>query len=450
MEPYPFHALLIFGFLSIFLLLGMALRATVPFFQRFLFPASLIGGLGALIIMNTGFIKLEREMIESFAYHFFNISFISVGLTSMPREKSTGPVMYGSLWMALVQGINFPLQALAGSLVVFVAGWLGVELFTTFGFLLPLGFNEGPGQALSIGKVWEGAGFSKAATIGLSLATIGYFFSFFVGVPLANRFVRRMREGDPSAALPVDFTRGFYSRLTRPRLDSVQTTHPSSLETLAFHAGLVGLVYVLTWLFTRSVSSLMAPDSGRILWGFFFLFGLVIAIIIRRILEGAKLEYLMDAASQRRITGFSVDYLIVATGAGIELLVVWDMILPISVAALLGGTLTTLIVVSLGKELGNNRPERTMAIYGVVTGTVSCGLLLLRIVDPEFTSPASREIGIMNVFAVPIIGGLTVLLNAPLWWGWSLLMTCGVLAMISLTCFLLLRVVLYRMRSKDY
>ena len=41
-----------------------------------------------------------------------------------------------------------------------------------------LGFNEGPGQALSFGKVWEGIGYENAATIGATFATIGFFFAF--------------------------------------------------------------------------------------------------------------------------------------------------------------------------------------------------------------------------------------------------------------------------------
>ncbi|MGM0404296.1 MAG: hypothetical protein ACQEQN_11305, partial [Thermodesulfobacteriota bacterium] len=81
----------------------------------------------------------------------------------------------------------------------------------------------------------------------------------------------------------------------------------------------------------------------------------------------------------------------------------------------------------LGSRLADYRLERTLAIYGVVTGTVSSGLLLLRIVDPELKSPAAREIGFMNIFSVPIVGGLTFFLNVPIWWHWGLGKTCLVL-----------------------
>ena len=83
------------------------------------------------------------------------------------------------------------------------------------------------------------------------------------------------------------------------------------------------------------------------------------------------------------------------------------------------GVLTTILVLYLGNRLPSYNIERTVAIYGTVTGTVSCGLLLLRIADPDFRTPVALEIALMNVFAVPIVGGCTVLVNGPVWWHWS-------------------------------
>jgi ESS family glutamate:Na+ symporter len=64
--------------------------------------------------------------------------------------------------------------------------------------------------------------------------------------------------------------------------------------------------------------------------------------------------------------------------------------------------------------------ERTVAIFGAVPGTVSSGLLLLRIADPEFKTPVAIEIGLMSLFMVPVILGCGILVNAPIWWNWSI------------------------------
>ena len=43
--------------------------------------------------------------------------------------------------------------------------------------------------------------------------------------------------------------------------------------------------------------------------------------------------------------------------------------------------------------------ERGLTLFGYCTGTAASGLLLLRIVDPEFDTPVAVEVGLMNVFA---------------------------------------------------
>jgi len=430
--PFPFDSVLLFGFLAIMLLVGVLLRASIPFFQRFLFPSCLIGGVLGLILVNTGLVRFSPEALETFAYHLFNISFISVGLTQDKQEdKGAGrskEVMRGSLWMALTQGVTFPLQAVIGGLTVLLFSVFGVKLFSTFGFLAPLGFNEGPGQALSFGKVWETVGFSHAATLGLGFAAMGYFFAFFVGVPLVNRWVRK--GASTRGGLPRDFLTGVTSRDQERETAGELTLHSGNVDTLAFQVAMVGLVYVLTYFFVKYLGSLLPADASKMLWGYFFFIGLGFALCVRWVMGKLGLEYLLDPGIQRRVTGWSVDFLIVSTVAAIQALVVWTYIVPFMTVSLVSGVLTTIVVLFLGKRLPSYNLERTVAIYGTVTGTVPCGLLLLRIADPDFRSPVALEIALMNVFAVPIVGGCTVLVNGPLWWHWSLAFTVLVFAAI--------------------
>ncbi len=423
--PFPFDGMLVFAFLSVMLLVGVGLRARIVFFQRFLVPSCLIGGLLGLALMHLNLFSLEIATIEAFAYHFFNISFISVGLTadgSNDTRRGQVRMLQGPAWMALMQGLTFPMQAVLGGLLVIVLGWLGWQLFPTFGFLVPLGFNEGPGQALSIGKVWEGVGFADAATIGLTFAAIGYFFAFFVGVPLVNRGIRNGRATFGPQQLPREFLTGILDPDKAVESAGRLTLHSGNAETLAFQMALVGGVYGITSLATGWLGSLLPADVAKMLWGFFFFFGLGVALLVKWIMTRLNIQYLADAGVQRRITGFAVDYLIVATVVAIQLKIVGEYFLPISLMALVNGILTTALVVFLGRRLSAYSLERTAAIYGVVTGTVSCGLLLLRIVDPDFKTPVAYELAVMNVIALPVVGGCTVLVNGPLWWGWPLWM----------------------------
>lgn len=438
--PFSFDLLLVFGFLSVMLLVGVVLRAWIPFFQKLLFPACLIGGLLGLVLINLGVISLNVEVIKAFAYHFFNISFISVGLTppelKEKKQSKEKKIFKGSLWMALVQAVTFPMQAIIGSVVVlfFILG--GKTLFKTFGFLLPLAFNEGPGQALSFGRVWETSGFSDASTIGLTFATLGFFFAFFIGVPLANRGLKK--EKFKKQPMPPFLLKGILPKGEAAKSAGSLTTHSASLDSLAFHIAQIGMAYLITYFLLSFLAGLLPADIGSSIWGFFFLFGLVVAILIRILIQASPFGRLLNHPLQRRITGFSIDYLIVATGCGIELVVVGKHIAPLILIAVTGGIFTTVVVLLLGSKLSDYKLERTVSIYGVVTGTVSSGLMLLRIVDPELKSPVAREIGFMNIFAVPVVGGLTCLLNAPFWWGWSVVVTCLVLGLILIAASVIL------------
>ncbi len=446
--PFPFNSMLLFGFLSIMLLVGIVLRARFRFFQRLLFPSCLIGGTLGFILVNTHLLLFSSYALEAFAYHLFNISFISVGLTR-GRDELNAPdrkkeVVKGALWMALIQGVTFPLQAMIGGLAVILFSLFGIHLFPTFGLLVPLGFNGGPGQALSFGRIWETVGFSHAATIGLGFAGVGYFFAFFVGVPLVNHWIRKDPKAYGTGSLPHDFLVGITARGQKRESAGELTIHSGNADTLAFQAALVGLIYVLTYLFVKYLGKALPPDAGKMLWGFFFFFGLGLALCVKWFMGKMGFEYLIDPGTQRRITGWSVDFLIVATVSAIQALVVWKYIVPFMTMALASGVLTTVVVVFLGKRLHSHNLERKAAIFGTVTGTVASGLLLLRIADPEFKTPVALEIALMNVFAVPVVGICIVIVNGPIWWHWSIAFTVLVFACIMAAALVAIEILGHR------
>jgi len=442
--PFSFGPMLMFSALGVMLLTGALLRARIRFFQNYLIPSCLIGGLLGLILTSAGVIPVSTSDLENAAYHFFNISFISIGLTaarpSAPQGDKKDNPLKGALWMALTQSAIFPLQAICGGVLVAGFALAGIELFPTFGFFIPLGFEEGPGQALSFGRVWEGIGFDHAATIGLTFATIGFFFSFFVGVPLVNWGIRKGLSSSGSHEIPPHVLTGIIPPGRQRESAGQLSFHSGNIDTLAFHSALIGLIYLLTYLVIRALGNLLPADVASMLWAFFFILGLGLAYGFKWLMTRTGMDHVLDAGIQRRITGWSVDFLIVATIMAIQLTVVWQYLLPIGVMSVCGGVITTLVVVFLGNRLWSHHLERTAAVYGAVTGTVSCGLLLLRIVDPEFKTPVSVEIAIMNVFAIPVIGLCTVLVNGPIWWQWPLWLTIAVFGAMMSAALALIKV----------
>ena len=440
--PFPFEPVLAFGIMAIMLLLGMLLRATVRFFQNFLIPSCFIGGTLGLILLSLGLINISTDLLETFAYHLFIISFISLGLTAnIKNNKGQAPIspVRGSLWIGLVSGVVMAMQGIIGALFVFLLNATGSNLNPLFGFLSPLGFTQGPGQALSIGKVWEEFGFQHAATLGLSFAVFGFIFAFFVGVPLVNWGIRKGFSTQTPKTLSLEILRGIIQRDAKKEAAGELTTHSGNIDTLAFHTALVGLSYILTFLLMLAIGRFISEDVAKSLWAFFFFFGIIIALLVKALINKIGLGYLLDPGVQKRITGWSVDFLIISTIMAIQVVIVWEYIVPILVIGLASGILTTIVVFYLGRRTWAYSFERTMGVYGITTGTASVGLLLLRIADPEFESPVALELGIQALFAAPFVFAYMMLMHAPLWWGWSVEAVVGVYTGAMIFSYILLR-----------
>ena len=446
--PFSFDLILVFGSLSAFLLVGIILRAKIKFLQRLIIPSCLIGGFIGLVFINSLPVGLDIKLFEALIYHLFSFSFISIGLTAFAADDAEDKtksglemktILRGAAWGGLIQGITIPSQAIVGCLLVFAFGFFGMELFPTFGLFAPLGFTQGPGQALSFGKVWEGFGFEHAATIGLIFAAVGFGFAFFVGVPMVNWGMRKIQGTSGSLQLPEEFVKGYFPPGVKKELAGRQSTHSSNVDALAFQTGLVGMVYLMTYGFVKLLNFLMSDTVARLNWGFIFFYGLLVALFTGWVLKKVGVVFLIDKRLQKRITGWAIDFLIIATIMAIKPAIVLQYIVPIAVISLLTGIVTTVILIFFGNRLDAHNLQRMVLSYGICTGTLSSGLLLLRMTDPDFDSPVAIEAGIIALFAAPIVVPSMVVINAKFLFGWEIYHIMLVFLGIMIICMLLLR-----------
>ena len=443
-SPFPFELVNLFAFMGLMLLAGILLRARFRLFQYFLFPACLIGGILGFVLHSTGAVTFQTSTLEAVAYHLFTVSFISIGLTG--QGNSDAPkgrfreLLKGAVWMSLIFGISLPLQATIGALVIYGYNLFHEPIFEGLGFLAGLGFTLGPGQSLAIGKVWETFDVQHAATLGLTFSAIGFFIASFVGVPLANWGLRKGFSSEAEGkGLDPELLKGVMNREGEKESAGKKTMHPANVDTMAFHLALIGLVYVITYAFVKFLTANLSPENGTMQWGFFFMWGMTFALITRWVMGKIGLGHLIDAGVQRAITGTSVDFLIISTFTAVQIGIVRQFLIPIVLISLLAGSATTLFILYFGRRLASFGFERTMGIYGTCTGTASSGLLLLRIVDPEFRSPAALEIGVMNFFNFFTCTGSMILISAPVLYKMSILTTLSIFVAIIIACIVLLK-----------
>ncbi|MCD4718654.1 MAG: hypothetical protein K8S13_02180 [Desulfobacula sp.] len=442
--PFVFEPVLGFCTIGAFLVIGVVFRAHFRFFQYFLLPSCLIGGTLGCICLNLKIFDLPFSLFENFSYHFLNIAFISVGLTRTKnpnKDHGTGKqILKASLWMALMKGITWPVQAIIGLCGVLVFGLFGKDLFPTFGLLAPIGFNEGPGQALSIGKVYAEFGFENAITVGLSFAVMGYIFCFFLGMPLVRMALNKGSAKHGKTSLSKDFLKGILPKEKKDIKAGTLTFHTENIDNLAFQLGLAGIIYIITYFFCNSIAQMLPPAIGKASWGFFFAIGMIIAVLFRLLMKKAKIEHLIDPGVQNRITGFSIDIMITATLLAINLGIVWKFIIPILIISIPSGIVTLLSLLYFGRRMHTMNLEHTIVTYGMYTGQMSTGLLLLRMLDPEFKSPLLLELGAYPFFVFPFTAGFMVIATLPVTLGYGIPLMIGIYAAIMLLVLILLKI----------
>ncbi len=439
---FPFELVLAFAFMGASMWVGVLLRAKIKFLQTFLVPASMIGGLLGMVLLNCGLIPVNPGTFHAIAYHLFIISFIAIGLSvaeSKPGQKLGRQILQGSGWMAIINTFSMSTQILIGLFGVALLGLLGFNLHPNFGYLLSLGFTQGPGQALTFGQLWQNAGFADAVNLGLTFASLGFLFAFFLGVPLAYWGIKKGLTANCAVDIPEYVAKGFHREGEDMEVAGHLPMHSGNIDSLALQFGAVGVVYGLVYggyyLFNTYVFATPITKG----WGFFFAVALLVAVLTQFILRKCKAMYLIDQGLQRRISGWAVDYLVIATLFPISLPVVLDYIVPIAFISIAGGLWTLAFGYYFGRRISPLGFERMIAMYGANTGTMASGLLLLRIVDPQFKTTVNMECGSYVLLVFPTITLCLYVMSYAGDLGWGFGMITGVFAAISVGCLVLLK-----------
>ncbi len=404
------------GVISCALLLATFLRTKLRFLQRFMVPNSLTAGFILLPVYNYLMPALgyTQHRLGDLVYHLLSISFIAMTLRAKPPAAKRS--RDGSVWaMSTIILAQYALQAGFGLLATWALfSTIAPGLNPAFGLTLPLGYAMGPGQAYAIGKTWEPMGFEGAGTVGLTMAALGYLWACLVGVGLVNYGIRKGYLRSTEAYGDRAMRTGILTPGADRPICARGTTDLEAIDPLSFHAAAVAFTYLLSFLLLTGLGALLglAGKAGRDLatnlWGMNFIFSALTAIVVRKVMDVLRIGYVLDNDALSRISGFSVDFMVTGALAAISLVFVGRYWLPIVAVGTLGGILTTVSIPWLcSRAFKDHRYERMVMLYGVSTGTLSTGLALLRIVDPEFKTKVSSDYmlsaGLTFALAIPFI-----------------------------------------------
>ncbi len=403
-----------FGILSGMVFLANVLRRKVKFVQKSLMPVSVLAGFLLLILRQTGILTVNIELMEMITYHTIALGFIALALR-VPHSAIEGKKNYGAVKSGALIVSTYLVQGSLGLIITLALSYTVMPgLYKAAGILLPMGYGQGPGQANNIGTLYEQNGFVGGQSFGLALAAAGFLVACIVGVVYLNIL---RKQGKITAAAG-------YAGTAEMRADEFQDKNEipiaESMDRFTVQLAFVFFIYLIAYLFTKwlvillqNVAPGLAGTVSSLLWGFNFITGSLFAMLCRFILKKFKKANLMTRQYQNnyllnRISGALFDYMIICGIASINLYDLAGLWVPFIILAAAGGVGTLVYLNWICKKLFPDfRYEAFFSMFGMLTGTISSGVLLLRELDPMFATPAANNLvtgsSVAILFGAPVL-----------------------------------------------
>ena len=287
-------------------------------------------------------------------------------------------------------------------------------MFKAAGILLPMGFGQGPGQANNIGSSYEALGFTGGKSYALAVAATGFLVACIIGVIYLNvqskrgKFERKNAE-EVSGSVTLDTFQ-----------DEGEMPISQSIDRFSIQVALIALVYLFTFFVLWGVTSLLskfAPGAANalspIFWGFNFIFGSLFAVLTQKILTKFRKIRVMRMQYQNnylwsRISGLFFDVMIICGIASIDFEDLHGLWIPFAITCIAGGIITFFHLKFFCKRIYKGYEEEGfLSMFGMMTGTISSGILLVREIDPDFKTPAANNLvsgsGVAIAFGAPML-----------------------------------------------
>ncbi len=399
------------------LLAGNMLKKGIPFLRTSLIPTSVLGGCILIVVAAifkgfTGQVMFDTPIfggdgtakLEVLTYHALAVGFIASTLKStkgkMTKKRSEEIFNTGVTTVA-----TYLLQAIIGLGITLIAALVITGFFKAAGVLLPFGYGQGTGQALNYGTIYETEfGFKGGKSFGLTIAALGFLSASMGGVIHLNIMKKKGKFKDIKPWEESEKNQVIQSDNEIPMQESIDkfTVQVALIAVTYFLA--YGIMYVL---------GILLPGMKSVIYGFNFLLGVISAVVVKAVLNFlmkksvVKKEYRNDFLLTRA-SNFFFDVMIVSGIAAIRLDMLekyWGIIIILAVVCTV---LTYAYNRYVAKKLFSEySEEQFLMMYGMLTGTASTGIILLREIDGDFKTPAADNMVYQNfpaiVFGFPMM-----------------------------------------------
>jgi ESS family glutamate:Na+ symporter len=293
-----------------------------------------------------------------------------------------------------------------------------------FAGVLPVGFEGGHGTAAGLGQVFEEFNWAAGEHYAITSATAGILGAVIVGMALVNWAARK------GYVVYKDAIKDTTPGKDGPSAGKL-TVSSDAIDAISFHLTIIGIAMAIGWGIKLGLAQLGAVGGNETfakIMDRFPLFPLCMigGLIIQKLADKFDRKKLIDAGLTNRLQNLAMDFLVVAAIATINVKVVEKGIVPLLLLVCAGIAWNVLCVVVLARwMLPDAWFERSIAEMGQSMGVTATGLLLLRVVDPDYETPAADAFAYKQILHEPFMGGgLWTSAAIPLlaiWGGWPVL-----------------------------
>jgi len=397
------------------LLAANMLKRSIPILEKSLIPTSVLGG-GILLIIATVYNAVTGEemfntdffggngvaWLELLTYHMLALGFTASALKSsdgkMTKERTVEIFNTGLTTVA-----TYLLQAFVGMVICIIGAFFLKDLLEAAGLLLALGYGQGPGQAMNYGGIYEmDYGFVGGKSFGLTIASMGFLSASLGGVVYLNILKRRGK---------INLDRG--SGVSKEQVEG-QNEIPmqESIDKFTVQIALIMVAYMLAYLLMMALGNLL-PGMRSTIYGFNFLLGVLAATVLKTVLNFLRKKNIIHRNYTNdflltRATNFFYDIMVTASIAAIRMSIIGKYLGVLLILGVVGLLVTYVYVHYVCRKLfPAYKEQQFLAMYGMLTGTASTGVILLREIDGDFKTPVADNLVYQNfpamVFGFPIL-----------------------------------------------
>jgi glutamate:Na+ symporter, ESS family len=225
------------------------------------------------------------------------------------------------------------------------------------------------------------------------------------------------------------------------------TVAAESIEPLTFHFTIIGISILIGLALQVGVKWMHPIMSSFPLFPLAMIGGLIVQSVCTKI-NAAKY---LDKHTFDRIMGFALDVLVATAIASLRLDLFLANFWPFAILMLVGMIwLIFMVLIIAPRMFPEYFFERSITEFGMQSGVTAVGLLLLRLVDPQYKTGTAEAFGLKQMVYEPFLGGGLITALSPFFiihMGlWKSIVTCGFIMFV----FLLLSFLNGWARKKKY